>query len=230
MKSVHHRRAAAAAPAAAGFTLIELAIFLVILGLLIGAVLKGQELIAGARVHNLIALETGAKAAFFGFQDRYRALPGDYRAATQNVLGAAGDGNGNGRIEASGSPLETLLVWDHLSKSGLLNYAFSATSAASHSIATNPVNAYGGFLDLGYDSAYADLAVAPARHNLKTGGQMPVAMLAEMDRKIDDGNAATGVFRGSPSFGAGGVDVCWNAAGRWLQEAGFPNCAGAELL
>jgi type II secretory pathway pseudopilin PulG len=213
-----------------GFTLVEAAIVLVILGLLVGGLLKGQELIAGARVHNLIALQTGIKAAFFGFQDRYRALPGDYRSATRNVAGAAGDGNGNGRIEALGSPLETLLVWDHLSKSGLVNYGFNATSAASHSSATTPSNAFGGFLDLAYDNAYADVAVSPSRHNLKTGGALPVAMLAEVDRKIDDGSAARGTFRGSPAFGAGGVDSCWNTSGQWLQQSGFPNCAGAELL
>jgi prepilin-type N-terminal cleavage/methylation domain-containing protein len=213
-----------------GFTLIEAAIVLVILGLLVGGVLKGQELIAGARVHNLVALQTGIKAAFFTFQDRYRALPGDYRQATRNVPGAAGDGNGNGRVEATGSPLETLLVWDHLSKSGLLNYGFEATGAASHSSATTPANAYGGFLDLAYDSAYADLGVPPSRHNLKTGGQLPVAMLATVDRKIDDGNAATGIFRGSAAFGAGGVGNCWNASGQWLHEPGFPNCSGADLF
>lgn len=214
----------------AGFTLIEVAIVLVILGLLVGALVKGQELISGARVYNLVALQTGIKSAFFAFQDRYRALPGDYRFATQNVPAAAGNGNGNGRVEAIGSPLETLLVWDHLSKSGLLNFGFSATSAASHSAATTPANAYGGFLDLAYDNAYADVAVPPNRHNLKTGGQLPVMMLAEVDRKIDDGNAATGIFRGSAAFGAGGVDNCWNVAGRWLQETGYPNCGGADLF
>jgi prepilin-type N-terminal cleavage/methylation domain-containing protein len=215
-----------------GFTLIEVAIVLVILGLLVGAVLKGQELISAARVHNLIALQTGIKAAFLGFEDRYRALPGDYLFATQNVPAAAGNGNGNGRVEAAGSPLETLLVWDHLSKAGLLNHGFSAVGAVSHTSATSPANAYGAFLDLAYDNAYADLAVAPppSRHNLKTGGQLPVALLAEVDRKIDDGNAATGIFRGSAAFGAGGPDTCWNASGRWLLETGFPNCGGADLF
>lgn len=230
MKSGNRPRRRAGQRREGGFTLIEAAIVLVILGLLVGAVLKGQELIAGARVYNLVALQTGIKAAFFAFQDRYRALPGDYRFATQNVAGAAGNGNGNGRVEALGSPLETLLVWDHLSKSGLVNFGFNATSAASHSSATTPVNAYGGFLDLAYDSAYADIGVPPSRHNLKSGGQLPVAMLAEVDRKIDDGNAATGIFRGSAAFGAGGMDNCWNAAGRWLHETGFSNCGGADLF
>src|SRR6478735_3489802 len=70
-----------------GFTLIEIAIVLVIIGLLLGGVLKGQELITSARVRNLITLQDGIKAAYFGFLDRFRALPGDYTAATTNING-----------------------------------------------------------------------------------------------------------------------------------------------
>jgi prepilin-type N-terminal cleavage/methylation domain-containing protein len=65
----------------AGFTLIEIAIVLVIIGLLLGGVLKGEELITSARVRNLISQQDGVKAAFYGFQDRFRALPGDYPGA-----------------------------------------------------------------------------------------------------------------------------------------------------
>ncbi|MDP3686236.1 MAG: prepilin-type N-terminal cleavage/methylation domain-containing protein, partial [Sulfurimicrobium sp.] len=54
-----------------GFTLIEIAIVLVIIGLLLGGVLKGQELINNARVRNIINQQDGIKAAYFGFQDRY---------------------------------------------------------------------------------------------------------------------------------------------------------------
>src|SRR6187401_2595076 len=79
-----------------GFTLIEIAIVLVIIGLLLGGVLKGQELITGARVRNLIQQQDGVKAAFFGFQDRYRALPGDYAAAGTNINGVTINGDGNG--------------------------------------------------------------------------------------------------------------------------------------
>src|SRR5688572_32489294 len=91
-----------------GFTLIEIAIVLVIIGLLLGGVLKGQELITGARVRNLVAQQDGVKAAYFGFLDRYRALPGDYKEATKNITNVKdtspcnkGDGNGNGTIEAA---------------------------------------------------------------------------------------------------------------------------------
>ena len=68
-----------------GFRLIEIAIVLVIVGLLLSEVVKGQEMISSARVHNLIAQQDGIKAAFFGFEDRYRALPGDYAAARTTI-------------------------------------------------------------------------------------------------------------------------------------------------
>ena len=57
-----------------GFTLVEIAIVLVIIGLLLGGILKGQELINSARVRNLADSTTGIQAAYFGFIDRYRRL------------------------------------------------------------------------------------------------------------------------------------------------------------
>ena len=90
--------------ASQGFTLIEIAIVLVIIGLLLGGVLKGQELITSARVRNLISQQDGIKAAFFGFQDRYRALPGDYANASANIKCPAAclNGDGNGQIRNAG--------------------------------------------------------------------------------------------------------------------------------
>src|SRR3972149_4786806 len=85
-----------------GFTLIEIAIVLVIIGLLLGGVLKGQELITSARVRNLISQQDGVKAAYFGFLDRFRALPGDYNQATTNITGATVNGNNNGQIQSTG--------------------------------------------------------------------------------------------------------------------------------
>ena len=73
----------------AGFTLVEMAIVLVIVGLLLGAVLQGQELIRSARVRNLIAEQDAVSTAILGFQDRFRALPGDYREATTNIAAAS---------------------------------------------------------------------------------------------------------------------------------------------
>src|ERR1700675_1827337 len=110
-----------------GFTLIEIAIVLVIIGLLLGGVLKGQELITGARVRNLISQQDGIKAAFFGFQDRYRALPGDYAAASTNINGVSINGDGNGQIQAANAAgtVEAILAWNHLSAAGFINGSYT---------------------------------------------------------------------------------------------------------
>ena len=89
--------------------LIEIAIVLVIIGLLLGGVLKGQELITGARVRNFIQQQDGVKAAYFGFLDRYRALPGDYTQALANIpnIGAvctSAAGNGSDKPYIAGTP------------------------------------------------------------------------------------------------------------------------------
>ncbi len=63
--------------AQSGFTLVEIAIVLVIIGLLLGGVLKGQELIENGRVKNAAADMNGISAAYNSYLDRYRRLPGD---------------------------------------------------------------------------------------------------------------------------------------------------------
>src|SRR5262245_37470246 len=159
-----------------GFTLIEIAIVLVIIGLLLGGVLKGQELITSARVRNLISQQDGVKAAYFGFLDRYRALPGDYNAATTNITGVgtacngSGNGNGNGQIEG-GAGGERIMVWDHLSKAGFINGSYTCVDGTTVTTNTNPTNPYSMFLVLIYDNVYQDGASATGnnRHNLKTG-------------------------------------------------------------
>ena len=218
-----------------GFTLIEIAIVLVIIGLLLGGVLKGQELITGARVRNLIQQQDGVKAAYFGFLDRFRALPGDYLQATTTITNVAvtaacgnGNGDGDGQIEAANN--EMTLAWEHLSKAGFINGTY--TCAATVTQGTNPTNPYGQPLTLIFDNNYAPGgAPTPARHNLKTGGQIPSDLLGEIDRKVDDGNAIQGSFRAQ--FGAG-VDAtttnCYNAAGVWVSTSPGPNCGGSTLF
>ena len=85
-----------------GFTLIEIAIVLVIIGLLLGGVLKGQELINTARVRALNNTVDGITAAWFSFQDRYRAFPGDYTQADVNLPGTPTNGDGNGLVGKTG--------------------------------------------------------------------------------------------------------------------------------
>jgi prepilin-type N-terminal cleavage/methylation domain-containing protein len=223
----------------AGFALIEVAVVIVILGLLMGWVMKGQELIANARVRNLITQQDGIRAAYIGFYDRYRFLPGDYNQAATNIAGVTGcgvNGDGNGRIEditATPPSTEYILAWEHLSKSGFINGSY--TCNATESASTSPVNPFGVFLELAWDAKYAPLASpAPSRrHNLKTGSQIPSDILAEIDRKIDDGNAAGGSFRFSDHDGGTGAPdpaKCMLPTGQWSSQPTEANCGATTLL
>lgn len=92
-----------------GFTLVELAIVMIIIGLLIGGILKGQELIGNARVTATVAQVKGIDAATTTFQDKYDGMPGDLRAANTrlpavcaaNGTTACPAGGGNGRVDTN---------------------------------------------------------------------------------------------------------------------------------
>ena len=189
---------------ASGFTLIEIAIVLVIIGLLLGGVLKGQELITGARVRNLISQQDGIKAAFFGFQDRYRALPGDYASAASNIncggrhaLMATATAASKPRPRRAGI-YEDLLAWSHLTAAGFLNGSYTPAAASPPRLTTTRRRI--PTASTCRSSTTASTATAPpprptGKHNLKTGGQIPVEIIAEVDRKIDDGKPTSGAFQ-----------------------------------
>jgi prepilin-type N-terminal cleavage/methylation domain-containing protein len=214
-----------------GFTLIEIAIVLVIIGLLLGGVLKGQELITAARVRNIISNQDGVKAAYFGFLDRYRALPGDYSGANAvaNIPGCAAcfGGDANGQIQ---TVAEGIHAWEHLSKAGFITGSYISGSATPTPGATNtPTNPYGATIQLIWDAIYQD-AAPTARHNLKTGASIPSDILAEVDRKIDDGLATGGQMRFSTFGGVVNTsNICFAAGGGWQSATPNANC-GAALL
>jgi prepilin-type N-terminal cleavage/methylation domain-containing protein len=225
-----------------GFTLIEIAIVLVIIGLLLGGVLKGQELITGARVRNLISQQDGVKAAFFGFQDRFRGLPGDYASASTNINGVTISGDGNGRIEGpnAGGTYETLLAWNHLTAAGFLNgsYTLAASNTSAPIDTNNPKNPYSVYIQIIYDANWGATGNTIQKHNLKTGSQIPVEIIAEVDRKIDDGLPFAGGFQYSTYVPAPGspltpVTDCVNTGATpptWNIGGGSTNCGAASLF
>lgn len=205
----------------AGFTLIEIAIVMVIIGLLLGGVLKGQAMIDSARVRALNNNIDGISAAWFAFQDRYRVFPGDMLAANANAQIGAGVGAGNGG-DGGGTVVvgaESGFLWRHLAVAGLISGSYSALTTGAAGVVQDcavticPDNRFG----LGFVIANLAAPFPAAAHRLFTGSRIPVEIVAELDRKIDDGLPATGtVFAG----GGGAAALC--------VAAGVYNIAGAD--
>lgn len=145
-----------------GFTLVEIAIILVIAGMLIGGILRGQELVVQARAKSLINDFSGVSAASLAYRDRYRAWPGDDETADQrwSAFGAqrgSGDaivqGNYNDvatypfSVNASTGAGESSNYWWHLRIAGFVFGSFSGTGAADL-----PTTAAGGILGVQWGS------------------------------------------------------------------------------
>jgi prepilin-type N-terminal cleavage/methylation domain-containing protein len=133
----------------AGFTLIELSIVLVIIGLIVGGVLVGQDLIAAAEGRAQISQIEKFDTAVNTFRVKYDYLPGDIPVSSAAMIGlytvnCLGDGslpfgarNGNGLIEGAGIPLplaalmgENLLFWADLSAAQLIEGGYDVAGAA----------------------------------------------------------------------------------------------------
>ena len=172
----------------AGFTLVEIAIVLVIVGLLIGGVLKGQEMITNAKLKRIESDNAGLGAAIFSYQDRYLALPGDDASADDRFDGyaAANIGNGNGSIEGHWSvttvALETGKFWMMLRASGLV--------AGNPADFTPQQNSYGG--KIGIHSG----ALGIGGH-VTVFGQLEGSVVKVLESRLDDVNPGTGRVRSS---------------------------------
>jgi len=186
-----------------GFTLVEIAIVLVIIGLLLGGILKGQEMIVSSQVRNLITQGDGVTAAVFAFRDRYEALPGDFNAATTNIpncVAPCGNGNGNGVFN---DDAERGNAWSHLGLAGFLNGSFNGGGAANDwtcNTATCPTNTFNGALLLTTSNQASGAAVEGLE--LWSGQNVPITVISEIDTKIDDGQPDLGTFRISTTHAA----------------------------
>ena len=201
-----------------GFTLVEIAIVLMMIGLLLGGIIKGQELINSARVRNLADMNAGVQAAYYGFIDRYRRVPGDMTAAA--AASAIGDstitvgGNANGRVDAADWG-EASALWVHLTRAGLLqgNYDGGATDATTYrAVEVAPQNAFNGYMLLAQTRDYSTIAGAPTaaqaiRLGFVLGDNIPVDIARELDLKVDDERPLTGALRftGTTTFSHPGV-------------------------
>lgn len=180
-----------------GFTLVEIAIVLVIIGLLLGGVLKGQELVNNAKVKNLGNDFRGISSFVYAYQDRFRALPGDDRAATTHLNGgtnAAAANLGNARINGAWNSVtasdESFLFWQHVRLAGLAT-GTTNTAAADYI----PRNAEGGVIGVTSDPVLTAPATPyPASFYVCSQG-IQGRFARQIDTTLDDGNTQTGTIR-----------------------------------
>lgn len=207
-----------------GFTLVELAMAMMIIGLVTGGLLMAQSFLDNARVNATIAEFKALRAAHYTFRDKYKALPGDMAGAMNRIPGCdaahdCGDGDGNGMvgvrinnvetIAASAGVRENILYWKHLALADMIegiDTAAPATAAASAYGVTHPAARIGGgwnaimtsaegFGDYGSNGLVFQLTGAPNTN-------APVVeprFAAQMDAKMDDGRPNTGLITAEDS-------------------------------
>jgi len=182
-----------------GFTLVEIAIVLVIIGLLLGGVLKGQELINSAKVKNFASDIRNISTMVYAYQDRFRALPGDDPRADTNFTGGTvattGATPGNARINGDWNSTtithETVLFWQHVRLAGLASGTSVVSATASD--AYYPRNADGGRIGVTGDPVWTGGVWAANFFVCMSGVQG--RFVRQLDTTLDDGNTATGTLR-----------------------------------
>jgi hypothetical protein len=207
---------------------VEIAIVLVIVGLLIGGVLKGQEMITNAKLKRMESDNAGLAAAMFSYQDRYLQLPGDDSAATARfdvyvgLTADEADGDGDGLI-GDGDDWKTIILsanwtaatalgvgetskfFGHLRASGLVPGGDGLDP-------TRPSNAYGGLMGI------QDGALDIVGHSIIFGGiEGSIARIIEA--RLDDGNADTGRIQSNESEGTNGMGTGATTDGATYSES-----------
>jgi prepilin-type N-terminal cleavage/methylation domain-containing protein len=173
----------------AGFTLVEIAIVMVIIGLLIGGVLKGQAMVQNAKVKRVVKQADEIRAGVMAFYDKYGVYPGDEDLAPIPP-GADGEGDGDGMIEGGGTNEDNELYRD-LQLAGLISGNYDGTDDL-------PKHAFGDDMAL----AWVDPGPGEAKHYFMFYN-LPAEVCLEIDMKNDDGDRTTGSILASEDYTPG---------------------------
>ncbi|MBV8059927.1 MAG: prepilin-type N-terminal cleavage/methylation domain-containing protein [Alphaproteobacteria bacterium] len=199
------------------FTLIELSIVLVIIGLIIGGALTGQQIIQNARITNAINNLQSYQAQFQTYQQNYGALPGDDASAVTRFGVGVTNGDGNGVIAPSGqttgldtftnpqSVPESLGVWADLRAAGLVKNQIPLNA--------QPPNPFGGvytFQNGAFSGSTAFTTTALCMNNV------PQAAARAIDTQLDDGSPNSGIIQASTAGLTGAPATDYSASGPYV--------------
>ena len=208
-----------------GFTLVEIAIVLVIIGLLLGGVLKGQEMIAGAKVKALANEIKGVQTMFFAYQDKFHAVPGDDAKSATNLPSApaAATGAGNGRIDtgtwiglaAPDVASKSSLFWQQVRLAGLANG--DATSGQA-------TNAVGGKLGITSNTARVTTPANVTGTTAICSSGIEGKLARQLDYALDDGVATTGSVFAAVEATAGTPIAAATAAAVYVDTSVYTVC------
>jgi prepilin-type N-terminal cleavage/methylation domain-containing protein len=215
-----------------GFTLIELAIVILIIGLITGGIISGQFLVSQASLRSVINDVNQIKSAVNNFYLQYNALPGDLKNASSYWSTSNGNGNGyiDGTYNACGNP-ESLLAWRHLTLSESYPGNFTGTSSTPCAIiGTNIAGSKikGGSYHLwstptlsgkifnSFSGNFIHLGSYTTSDNSIMGAILLPSDGRDLDAKIDDGKANKGTVLASDGNGT----TTGNCSARWNNNGG----------
>ncbi|MDD5585941.1 MAG: prepilin-type N-terminal cleavage/methylation domain-containing protein, partial [Alphaproteobacteria bacterium] len=192
-----------------GFTLVELSIVLVIIGLIIGGVLTGQQIIQNARITNAVNAIQAYQAQFQTYAQNYGALPGDDPSASTrftNVKMGSGSGsvNGNGDgVVGTGNSFDTALtdppggesrlVWAHLRAATLVK-----NQVTNNSTAVQPPNPFGGIFGFQNGALSGVFTTTVLCLN-----KLPANASQAIDARLDDGTSDAGTIQATVDTSSG---------------------------
>jgi type II secretory pathway pseudopilin PulG len=185
-----------------GFTLIATAIALVVVGILLGLILKGQELIDSSKVKDLANDFRNFPPSVYGYEDQFNALPGDDARLTRHFPDAtpcspAAAGKcvvGNGMIDGKWSDTtvasESYIFWQDVRLAGLVPGSTDINNLNGDYI---PRNAVGG--KIGVTDTIASPIIGLKGASIICSDAIPGKLAKQLDVTMDDGNTATGSMR-----------------------------------
>ncbi|HVY06070.1 MAG TPA: prepilin-type N-terminal cleavage/methylation domain-containing protein [Burkholderiales bacterium] len=195
-----------------GFTLIEVAIVLVIIGLLLGGFLKGQELINNTKVKRFAADFHNIPIMLYGYQGRFKTLPGDdpvaqtHLTASANIAstpaGTIGNGVINGTWDTTTDTDETCLFWQHVRLASLAPGPIAVSCAANADYW--PKNANGGQLGIQSNVGFGTMTGSMRGSYIICSKNIPGQFVLQLDATLDDGDPQTGSMRAIQTSAAGG--------------------------